>query len=144
VTVGASDPEHRRSSNLQLGRAPITSDTSPRPIISPLRARMIAGNLRCRWHGARGGRPNGIPEHPHSRAARLEGRRRWVDRMREAKARGEITRFPNGARARHLPPLSKDPIIRRAQRIVEAWRQFTLRTSGVRPKAAIPACALGD
>src|SRR5262249_2185011 len=29
------------SSNLQLGRAPMTSDTSPRPIISPLRARMI-------------------------------------------------------------------------------------------------------
>src|ERR1700751_2582043 len=41
VTVGASDPEHGRSSNLQLGRrTPMTSDTSPRPI-SPLRARMI-------------------------------------------------------------------------------------------------------
>src|ERR1700739_4035394 len=40
MTAGASDPEHRRSSNLQLGRAPMTSDTSPRPI-SPLRARMI-------------------------------------------------------------------------------------------------------
>src|ERR1700751_1385270 len=41
VTVGASDPEHRRSSNLQLGRsAQMTSDTSPRPI-SPLRGRLI-------------------------------------------------------------------------------------------------------
>jgi integrase/recombinase XerD len=41
VTIGASDPEHRRSSNLQLGRkAPMTSDTSPRPV-SPLRTRMI-------------------------------------------------------------------------------------------------------
>src|SRR6267154_451553 len=41
VTVGEPDPEHRRSNNLQLGRgAPMTSDTSPRPI-SPLRARMI-------------------------------------------------------------------------------------------------------
>src|SRR6202035_5863045 len=39
--VGASDPEHRRSSDLQLGRrAPMTPDTSPRPV-SPLRARMI-------------------------------------------------------------------------------------------------------
>src|SRR5215471_921479 len=38
--VGAPNPEHRRSSNLQLGRAPMTSDGSPRPI-SPLRARMI-------------------------------------------------------------------------------------------------------
>src|SRR5207244_10310559 len=35
------DPEHRRSSNLQLERgAPMTSDTSTRPV-SPLRARMI-------------------------------------------------------------------------------------------------------
>ena len=79
----------------------------------------MSGNLRCRWHGARGGRPKGIPEHPHSRAARLEGRRRWVERMRGAKARGEIERFPNGARARDLPPLSKDRTIRRAQRLLE-------------------------
>src|SRR5467141_4175289 len=41
MTAGASHPEHRRSSNLQLGRrAPMTFDTSPRPV-SPLRARMI-------------------------------------------------------------------------------------------------------
>src|SRR5467141_2988347 len=41
MTAGASHPEHRRSSNLQLGRrAPMTADTSPRPG-SPLRARMI-------------------------------------------------------------------------------------------------------
>src|SRR5690242_21079518 len=40
MTAGASDPEHRRSSNLQLGRAPMTSDTSPERV-SPLRARMI-------------------------------------------------------------------------------------------------------
>ena len=49
----------------------------------------------------------------------VEGRRRWVERMREAKAAGLVDRFPNGARSRHLPPLSKDPIIRKAQRIVE-------------------------
>ena len=40
--------------------------------------------------------------------------------MREAKARGEIERFPGGRRARGLPPLSKDRTIRRAQRILEA------------------------
>src|SRR5271156_4006543 len=40
MTVEASDPEHRRSSNLQLRRAPMTADKSPQPI-SPLRARMI-------------------------------------------------------------------------------------------------------
>jgi hypothetical protein len=39
--------------------------------------------------------------------------------MREAKDRGEIERFPGGRRARDLPPLSRDPIIRKAQRIVE-------------------------
>ena len=42
--------------------------------------------------------------------------------MREAKARGEIERFPNGRRARHLPKLSRDPTIRRAQRIVEKMK----------------------
>jgi len=40
--------------------------------------------------------------------------------MWEAKARGEIDRFPNGRRAKGLPPLSKDPTIRKAQRIIEA------------------------
>jgi len=79
----------------------------------------MSDNLRCRWHGARGGRPKGIPEHPNSRAARLEGRQRWVERTRQARERGEIKRFPNGARARGLPPLSKDPTIRKAQRLIE-------------------------
>jgi hypothetical protein len=40
--------------------------------------------------------------------------------MREAKARGEIERFPGGRRKRGLPPLSKNRTIRRAQRIIEA------------------------
>ena len=78
-----------------------------------------AGSARCWLHGATAGRPRGTPEHPNSRAARLEGRLRWVERMREAKARGEIERFPGGRRARGLPRLSKNPIIRKAQRIVE-------------------------
>jgi hypothetical protein len=43
----------------------------------------------------------------------------WVERMREAKARGEISRFPGGRRARDLPKLSKDKTIRKAQRIIE-------------------------
>jgi hypothetical protein len=49
----------------------------------------------------------------------VEGRRRWVARMREAKARGEIERFPGGRRARGLPPLSRHPTIRKAQRKLE-------------------------
>jgi len=40
--------------------------------------------------------------------------------MWEAKAAGLIERFPNGQRAKGLPPLSKDSKIRRAQRIIEA------------------------
>src|SRR5262249_30721912 len=76
-----------------------------------------SGGDRCHLHS---GRPPGTPEHPNSRAARLEGRRRWVERMREAKARGETERFPGGRRARGLPPLSEDPTIRKAQRIIEA------------------------
>ena len=78
-----------------------------------------AGSARCWLHGATAGRPRGTPEHPNSRAALLEGRRRWVERMRALKARGEIERFPGGRRARGLPRLSKNPIIRKAQRIVE-------------------------
>jgi hypothetical protein len=58
--------------------------------------------------------------HDNTRAAINEGRRRWVERMREAKARGEIERFPGGRRARGLPRLSRDPTIRKAQRILEA------------------------
>jgi len=39
--------------------------------------------------------------------------------MRAAKASGEIEKIPGGRRAKDLPPLSKDPKIRRAQRIIE-------------------------
>jgi hypothetical protein len=40
--------------------------------------------------------------------------------MRAAKAAGLIERFPNGRRAKGLPGLSRDPTIRKAQRIIEA------------------------
>ena len=79
----------------------------------------LPDKLRCRQHGSAGGRPRGISEHPNSRASWLEGRRRWVEEMRQAQAAGQIERFPGGRRARSLPPLSRDPIIRKAQRIVE-------------------------
>jgi len=57
--------------------------------------------------------------HPNTAAALVQGRQRWVARMREAKAAGQIERFPNGRRARHLPPLARDTTIRKAQRILE-------------------------
>jgi len=79
----------------------------------------LPDKLRCRLHGSAGGRPPGTPMHDNTRAAIAEGRRRWVERMREAKARGEIERFPGGRRKRGLPSLSKNPTIRKAQRILE-------------------------
>jgi hypothetical protein len=39
--------------------------------------------------------------------------------MRRAKAAGLIERFPNGRRAKGLPPRSRDPIIARGQRLIE-------------------------
>jgi hypothetical protein len=75
--------------------------------------------VRCHLHGAAGGRPRGIPMHENTRAALAEGRARWLERMRAQKAAGLIERFPNGRRARGLPPLSKDKKIRRAQRVIE-------------------------
>jgi len=74
---------------------------------------------RCRQHGGKAGRLPGTPEHPNSRVARLEGRRRWVERMRAAKAAGLIERFRNGRRAKGLPPRSRDRIIARGQRLIE-------------------------
>ena len=85
----------------------------------PCRRPPKTGSARCQLHGGRAGRPPGTPMHDNTRAAIAEGRRRWVERMREAKERGEINRFPNGRRAKGLPPLSKDPKIRKAQRFVE-------------------------
>jgi len=80
----------------------------------------MRNNTRCYWHGARGGRPKGIPIHPNTLTAMVEGRRRWVERMRELKAAGVIAKFPNASRkSRGLPPLSKDHQIRKAQRIIE-------------------------
>jgi hypothetical protein len=67
------------------------------------------------------------PRHQNTAAAINEGRRRWVERMRAAKAAGQIARFPGGRRTRGLPPLSKDPKIRRAQRIVENQLEMARR-----------------
>ena len=79
----------------------------------------LPNSTRCYRHGAAGGRPRGIPLARKHIIAMVEGRRRWVERMRTAKAAGLIERFPGGRRARGLPPLSKDPKIRKAQRLIE-------------------------
>jgi hypothetical protein len=64
----------------------------------------------------------------------VEGRRRWIERMRAAKARGELARLPGGRRSRGLPKLSRDKKIRRAQRILE-------KKMAARKKAAVSAVA---
>jgi len=102
----------------------------------PCRRKALPQNARCLQHGGVAGRPPGYPEHPRSKAARLEGRRRWVDRMNAAKARGEIERFPNGRRAKGLPKLSSNRKIRRAQRILEA-----AMATRAKKAAAVPAVA---
>ena len=84
------------------------------------RAYAMAGSTCCIKHGATGGRPRGIRVKPEQIAVMVEGRRRWVERMRVAKAAGLIARFPCGARSLGLPPLSKDPKVRKAQRLIEA------------------------
>ena len=54
------------------------------------------GYLRCHWHGERAGRPPGTPQHVNTRAAAIEGRRRWLAKMRLAKAQGLIDKIPGG------------------------------------------------
>ena len=96
----------------------------------------MPGTTRCYRHGSRGGRPAGYPEHANSKAARIEGRRRWVERMNAARARGEIERFRNGRRRADLPKLSKDRRIRKAHRIIEARMEEREKKA-----AAVPAVA---
>jgi hypothetical protein len=59
---------------------------------------LVPGSMRCHLHGTAGGRPRGTPVHANSRAARLEGRRRWLERMGLAKAQGLIEKIPGGRR----------------------------------------------
>jgi hypothetical protein len=73
-------------------------------------------SIRCRLHG---GRPPGTPQHPNTRAAAIEGRRRWLAAQRLAKQAGLIEKIPGGRRAKGLPKLSKDRTIRKAQRVLE-------------------------
>jgi hypothetical protein len=91
-------------------------------------------NARCRIHGGAGGRPRGKPDHRNSRLSRVEGRRRWIARMREAKAAGLIEKIPGGRRARDLPKLPTDRRLKRAVRVIEA-----AMAKRKKEKAAVPA-----
>jgi len=79
-----------------------------------------AGRRRCKRHGGASSGPRTPAGKAAAIAAATAGRRRWLQRMRAAKARGEIARFPNG-RLRGVPNGARAPdkYIRRAQRQLE-------------------------
>src|SRR6516165_8082065 len=99
-----------------------------------------SGHLRCRLHGAAGGRPPGIPLRAHENAALQAGRARWVERMRQAKDEGLIDRFPNGRRRgvpNGAPPADKH--IRRAQLVIERLRDMVKKAVPALSTDAVPA-----
>jgi hypothetical protein len=64
--------------------------------------------------------------------------------MRQLKAAGLIDRFPNGERKHSLPPLSKNPIIRKAQRKLEERKAQMARGVIVVPAQETKAEKLGE
>jgi len=70
---------------------------------------------RCYIHA---GRPPGTPQHPNTRAAAVEGRRRWLAKMRLAKAHGLIEKIPGGrklgVRGRVRSPAPREARLERA------------------------------
>jgi hypothetical protein len=95
----------------------------------------LKGGLRCRLHGARAGRPRGVPLRPDHNTALQAGRARWVQQMRVAKQRGVVVKFPNGrkpgVRGRSRPA---NKTVARALRIVE--EEITMRKMMPAPAAA--------
>src|SRR6516162_10212417 len=80
---------------------------------------------RCYIHA---GRPPGTPQHPNTRAAAVEGRRRWLAKMRLAKAQGLIEKIPGGrklgVRGRVRSP---DPREARLERAAEKAIEMALK-----------------
>src|SRR5262252_5429918 len=75
------------------------------------------GRSRCFVHA---GRPPGTPQHPNTRAAAIEGRRRRLERMKVAKAAGLIGKIPGGRRPGVRGRIrSPDPRSARLERMAE-------------------------
>ena len=72
-------------------------------------------------------------------AAMAAGRERWLARMRLAKERGLIEKFPNGRRRRGSPKRSADKIVARAQLVMEAAmaKRSTLPAAVGEPTVAV-------
>jgi len=78
--------------------------------------------------------------HHNTRLALQAGRARWLQRMQQAKARGEIARFPNGRR-RGVPNGARpaDKHIRRAQLVIERLKDMVKKAVPALPTDAGPA-----
>jgi hypothetical protein len=98
----------------------------------------LPDRLRCKLHGAFGGRPRGIPLRPAALAARVQGRARWIERMRLAKQRGLIAKIPGGRKPRGSAKRSQDKYVVKAQRIVERKIEMAKKKPTV---PAVPAVA---
>ena len=79
----------------------------------------LLGSVRCHLHGGRSTGPKSADGKARSVAARVEGRKRWLQRQKAAKAAGLIKKIPGVRRTRGLPLRSKDRIIARGQRLIE-------------------------
>ena len=75
------------------------------------------GRARCFVHA---GRPPGTPQHPNTRAAAIVGHRRWLERMKAAKAAGLIAKIPGGRKPGVRGTIrSPDPRSARLERMAE-------------------------
>ena len=103
--------------------------------------RAAKGHYRCALHGAGSCGPKTLEGRARSVAARVAGRRHWLERQRRLKATGIIVKIPGGRKPRGSPRRSADKVVARAQRLVEemvmAKRIVPARTSSGEP--ALPA-----
>jgi hypothetical protein len=93
----------------------------------PCQRLSIPGHWRCANHG---GLSTGSKT-PEGKARSQAGVERWRERMRALKQAGLIDRLPWGRKAGSTPKFSKDPVVARAQRIVERIQtQMAIRKRG--------------
>jgi hypothetical protein len=100
----------------------------------------MKGKLRCYAHGGGSTGPASPEGKARSLAARVEGRRRWVEQMRQAKAAGLAARFPGGRppAGRYTAPPGTDRVVARARRVIEQEQQAMRKKIAPDP-AALPA-----
>lgn len=100
----------------------------------------VKNKLRCRLHGARAGRPPGIPLRASHNVALQRGRAAWAEGLGAKKAQGLIARFPGGS-----PPRGsqKDKTVARAERVLEDIAMAISRNRSLLPISTPDATAEG-